>query len=183
MVKQCLLFTCILFLVGCATPPSNHLTTYNELVMTEGMSITAENSLYGTITITAGKGFERSYTWAGDTRSLVMWPRKERWNGSLGIYYPGPGSHWKEHDGITRAVVEEGQKNFSSLEALMKYVKKYSNHGEITYADNGLFVSWGKNTGAGGTLQVDVWQLLINGNPPNEIPGSQNDKIRVFRVN
>jgi len=148
----------------------------NEIVMPEGMKITAINQ-HGTMIITAGKGLERSYTWAGDTRSVIMWPRKERWGGSYGIYYPGPGNHWKEHDGITRAVVEEGQLNFKSQEDFLCYISKYREKGSYVYNDNGLFVGWVKSSGAGGTLSVRVWQFFINGIKPKKLPGSQNDKI------
>ena len=59
-----------------------------EPVMVEGMRITFTNA-NGQMTITGGKGFERRYTWAGDTRTVVMIPRKKRWYGSLGMYNPG----------------------------------------------------------------------------------------------
>ena len=150
----------------------------NEVVMTEGMKISASNG-YGTLTVTAGKGLERSYTWAGDTRSVMMWPRKERWNGSLGIYFPGEGNHWKEHDGITRAVLEEGQLNFKSQDDLVSYIARYGDRRSYVYNDNGLFVSWNKFPGAGGTLSVLVWQFYINGEKPTRIAGSQNEKIIV----
>ena len=171
------LISAVCLMTGCVKripePPP-----YNEVLMTEGMKITATNR-YGTITITAGKGLERSYTWAGDTRSVIMWPRKERWDGSLGIYYPGPGNHWKEHDGITRAVVEEGQLHFQSEKDALAFVSRYGDKGCYVYNDNGLFVAWVKSSGAGGTLSVQVWQFLINGEKPKKLPGSQNDKIIV----
>ena len=72
--------------------PANGISA--EIVMTPGMQITAHTEK-GEITIRAGDGFERFYTWDGATRSVKLWPRKTRWYGSLGIYYPGPGQHWK----------------------------------------------------------------------------------------
>lgn len=178
--KILLLFVAVvLFFHGCAAIISNNEVISNELVMSEGMSITAENR-YGSLTITAGKGFERFYTWAGDTRSVVMWPRKKRWNGSLGIYYPGPGNHWKEHDGITRLVAEEGQLHFDSLTDLTSFINRYEDDGSFVYSDDGLFVSWIKMPAAGGTLHVQVWQFFVNGIKPKKIPGSRNDKILVI---
>jgi len=106
-----------------------------------------------------------------------MWPREKRWNGSFGIYYPGPGNHWKVHDGITRAVVEESQLNFSSEKDILSFIAKYNDKGAYVYNDNGMFVFWKKNEGAGGTLRVDIWQFLINYQKPNNLPGSNNDKI------
>src|SRR5688572_5319351 len=79
----------------------------NETVMTPGMRITATTAA-GTLSITAVDELTRCYTWEGATRCVEMWPRTERWYGSLGLYHPGPGAHWKEHRGITRCVVEEG---------------------------------------------------------------------------
>src|SRR5262245_15717902 len=45
----------------------------NEVVMWPAMSITATTDV-GTITITAGKGLKRSYTWENGTRSVEMIP-------------------------------------------------------------------------------------------------------------
>jgi len=148
----------------------------NEIVMSEGMKISVTNK-NGTMDITAGKGLQRFYTWAGDTRSVIMWPREERWRGSLGIYFPGQGNHWKEHDGITRAVVEEGQQHFKSVEDAIEFLR--DTEGYWVYRDDGLAVGWAKYEGAGGTLGVDVWQIYINGQKPTKLPGSQNDKITV----
>jgi hypothetical protein len=172
-----LLTTTLSLIIGCYWPVRDNIYEQNEIVLKEGMSVTATNSLFGTMIITAGKGLERSYTWAGDTRTVTMWPRKDRWHGSLGIYYPGPGPHWKEHDRITRGVLNEGYQNFNSMESLLEYIQKYEDRGTLTYNDSGLFVSWHKTLGAGGTLYVTVWQFMINGHPPIKIPGSQNDQL------
>jgi hypothetical protein len=156
---------------GITIPPEN------EIVMTEGMRITVKNS-YGEMTITAGKGTLRHYTWNNGTRTAILIPRKERWNGSLGIYYPGEGNHWEEHDGITRAVLEEGQQHFNSVDKILEWIRK-ENHWGYVYRDDGLVVGWEKMEGAGGTLGVSVWQVFINGKKPTRLTGSQNDSISV----
>jgi hypothetical protein len=92
-----------------------------EVVMSPGMKITATTNV-GTITVTAGKGLKRSYTWEGAMRSVEMWPREERWYGSLGLYFPGPGDHWQNHKGITRGVVEEGQQRFETTDEARKWL-------------------------------------------------------------
>ena len=162
----------------------------NELVMTPGMKITATTPV-GTMTITAHEGLRRSYTWEGETRSVKMLPRETRWEGSLGIYYPGPGNHWKEHHGIRRAVVEEGQQHFDSTdEALawmrlqeegLTYVGKKSDERYVypmpfVYTDDGLAVGWGKVLPRS-QLNVEVWQIYIQGEKPSKLPDSPNDKI------
>jgi len=152
----------------------------NEIVLTPGMSITAEN-INGIIIIQAENNYHRSFTWMGGTRSLEMLPRRERWNGSFGLYFPGRGNHWKEHDGTTRAVVDEGILNFESLTGILEYIDRYEDRNSLVYNDAGLFVYWDKSPGAGGTLNVQVWQFLIKGDKPNGIPGSENAKLTILR--
>jgi hypothetical protein len=148
----------------------------NEIVMSEGMMITVNTSV-GTMKITAGKGSKRSYSWEGATRFVIMLPRHERWYGSLGIYYPGPGNHWKNHKGIRRAVVEEGQQHFVAVDEALKWIDSRAWMPHV-YTDDGLVVGWEK-TPSRDQLNVDVWQIYINGEKPANLPGSQNDKVIV----
>ena len=147
-----------------------------EVVMAPGSSITAETAT-GTITITAGKGLLRSYTWEGATRSVEMGARKVRWYGSLGLAFPGPGDHWKEHNGITRGVLEEGQMRFASLAAAMKWINDRSKGTPLVYRNDGLLIAFGKNLPRK-QLNVEVWQIYINGQKPTTLAGSQDAKIR-----
>lgn len=148
----------------------------NEVVMTPGMRITAITP-NGTIIVTAGKGLMRSYTWDGATRSVDMWPRAERWYGSLGLYFPGPGYHWREHGGITRCVVEEGQQHFESTEEVLRWIAERAWLSPV-YRNDGLVVGWAKVLQRK-QLDVEVWQVYVRGSKPTRLPGSQDDKIRV----
>jgi len=146
--------------------------TMTELVMSRGMRIKAVTPT-GTISIDADQGFGRSYTWDLGTRFVVMDPRAKRWFGSLGLYYPGPGDHWEDHNGITRGVLEEGQRHFSSTDEAIAWLR-YNNQSNL-WTDDGLVVSFSKL----GQLSVDIWQIYINGKKPSVLPGSQNGKIVV----
>jgi hypothetical protein len=148
----------------------------NEVVMAPGMRITATTPT-GTITVRAGKGLKRSYTWEGGTRSVEMWPRYDRWYGSLGLYFPGPGEHWENHKGITHAVVEEGQQHFETTDEALKWLaeRKWMPY---VYGNDGLVVGWCK-TPAQRQLNVEVWQVLIKGKKPTELPKSQGNKIKI----
>lgn len=154
----------------------------NEIVMHSGMSITATNKI-GKLTVTAGKGFERNYTWEGETRSVVMIPRKKRWYGRFGIYFPGTGNHWKTHNQITRGVLEEAVIDFDTIENAMAFIQHPSRKSTTVYRDDGLVVTWIKNIkpsgGPGSTLHVDVWQVLIKGEKPIELPQSDNSSIQI----
>jgi hypothetical protein len=160
----------------------------NEIVMTPGMKLTASTPI-GDITITAGTGLRRCYTWEGATRCVHMWPRKERWYGSLGIYFPGPGDHWKEHNGITRGCVGEEQKHFQTHHEAVEWIEQQkklnaefadpveSPHAWI-HRNDGLVVDWGK-VPARNQLDVIVMQILIDGKKPTKLPGAEDDKIVV----
>jgi Ankyrin repeats (3 copies)/Ankyrin repeat len=144
--------------------------------MSPGMRITATTSV-GKIAITAVDELTRSYTWDGATRAVVMFPRVERWYGSLGLFNPGAGEHWRDHHGITRCVTEEGQQHFKTVEEALKWIKE-RDWMPYVYRDDGLMVGWNK-TLPRKQLSVKVWQILIDGKIPKRLPGSQDDKIVV----
>jgi hypothetical protein len=156
----------------------------NEIVMTPGMRITAATRS-GKIAITAGQGLQRSYSWEGATRSVEMWPRNKRWYGSLGLYYPGPGDHWKEHYGITRGVVEEGQQRFQTEKEAADWIEerqKLQRMMSYVWRRDGLVVGWGK-VAERKQLNVEVWQVYIDGKKPSDLPNSTDQKIKVEIIN
>ena len=119
--------------------------------MVEGMSISFTNA-HGSMTVTAGTEFERRYIWAADTRTVIMWPRKKRWYGSLGMYNSGAFitgklEPWKEHDGIKRYVVEEGQRHFTNVTDAVKWIRQGSgkpDNLDYIFNDTGLVVGMDK---------------------------------------
>lgn len=159
------------------TPPSHSVPKPAiESVMPPGMRITATTAS-GTIEIRALDQLSRTYTWEGATRGVELWPRQQRWYGSLGLYYPGPGDHWAEHNGITRGVLEEGQQHFKSLAEARQWLAA-NLYFPAVYRDDGLVVSWGKVLQRR-QLTVSVWQIYIAGRKPAGLPGSHNNAIKV----
>ena len=152
-----------------------------ELVMQPGMTITAQTNT-GIIAIIPGPNLMRTYAWEGASRSAMLFPRTERWYGSLGAYYPGPGDHWAEHNGITRGVLQEGQQHFGSEQQATDWLRKQSDYYPTVYRDDGLVVSFGKVLSRR-QLNVEVWQILIQGAKPQKLPGSDNSKINVSNAN
>jgi len=162
------------------------------MVLTEGDTVTASPlphrqnpfpygggvPFLGALEIRAGAGFMRSYTWDGETRSVDLWPRDKRWLGSFAAYYPGPGSHWKSNHGITRGVLQEGQMHFDTIEAAQNWLAAKPC---AVFTHDGLVVDFQKNSGAGGTLSVDVWQILIRKQRPEMLKGSHDELIAVSR--
>jgi hypothetical protein len=148
----------------------------NEPVLLPGNVVRAKTSV-GTIAIRADGGFGRTYSWEGADRFVVMQPRHERWYGSLGIYFPGPGDHWEEHQGITRGVLSEGQMHFETLEEARKWLSSLTYYPHV-YRNDGMVVGWGKALSRN-QLNVDVWQVLINGRKPEQLPGADDGSITV----
>jgi hypothetical protein len=143
------------------------------------MRITATTSV-GTIAITAVDELTRSYTWEGATRAVEMSPRPARFFGSLGLFYDGGSVHWRDHHGIARCYAKEGQQHFKTIGEAMKWIKEPERM-RLAYRDDGLTVGWYKNLPAK-SLNVEVWQILIDGKKPKGLPGSQDDKIVVETV-
>jgi hypothetical protein len=183
-MRAAILFLSLLALLPCvladdAKPVAGRLPAGCEVVMSPGMRITATTSV-GTIAITAVDELSRSYTWEGATRAVEMSPRVARWYGSLGLFNPGAGEHWRDHHGITRSVTEEGQQHFKTVEEALKWIKE-RDWMPFVYRDDGLMVGWGK-TLPRKQLNVEVWQILIDGKKPKRLPGSQDGKIVVETV-
>jgi hypothetical protein len=148
-----------------------------EYVLAPNATITATTSV-GQIVVKAGKGLRRTYMWEGATRWVVMEPRRERWYGSLGMYYSGAGSHWFPHNGISRGVLEEGQQNFSTLEEATKWLRDRTQWLPFVYTQDGLVVSWGK-TLEREQLNVEVWQLCVMHRKPNLLSGAADANISI----
>lgn len=162
-----------------AKPVVGRLPAGCEVVMSPGMRITVTTSV-GKIAITAVDEVTRAYTWDGATRAVEMTPRTERWYGSLGLFNPGPGEHWRGHGGITRCVTEEAQQHFKTVEEALKWIKERDST-PFVYRDDGLMVGWDKDL-ARKQLGVEVYQILIDGKKPKRLPGSQDKKIVVETV-
>ncbi|WP_367874244.1 hypothetical protein [Luteolibacter sp. Populi] len=131
-----------------------------EVAMRPGQKVTVPGS-EGELVVAALKGWERSYTWKGETRKLVMIPREEEWMGSKGLYYPGPGEHWKEHDGITRAVVEEGIQRFKTLAALKQWFLTERKFMKYHHVAEGTIAGWSTNRQRK-QLNCQVWKIRID---------------------
>jgi hypothetical protein len=149
----------------------------NEVAMAPGSTITAV-TVYGTISIKAGNGLNRCYTWDDETRCVEMWPRLGRWLGSMGIYFPAPGEPWADNHGVTRGVLEEGVQWFSSVDEASAWMKKNGTWVPFVFRNDGLAVAFRKEPSRR-QMNVDVWQIMINGVKPTALPGADDRSITV----
>lgn len=153
-----------------------------EAVLREGDVITGTTTT-GTIRITALSACKRQFEWEGNSREIVMWPRKVRWGkgARLGLYYPGPGYHWRRtNDKIRRAVVDESEVHFETHNDAMLWLETVSGWFPTIYNDEGLVLSFGKSPSRD-QLDVGIYQILVAGKKPTGIPGSRNSSVTLVK--
>jgi hypothetical protein len=152
-----------------------------ETAMSAGMSIKVTNA-EGTMTITAGEGYARTYSWDGEARTVTLWPRAERWHGKFGIYYPGSGEHWRPNHGITRGVLEEAVVWFNTENDALAWIGRHHASSYTVYSRNGLLVFWRK-VAERKQINVVVLQVWVGGKRPGALSGSRDDLIEVTGTN
>lgn len=145
-----------------------------ELVLKEGANLTAKNGNLEII-ISAGKGLDRTYTYGGCSLESDMRPRRSRWFGNMGIYDHAARfgiSFGKSCDGISRTVVQEGQIHFRNEnlanEWLQEKIKRQSQATFLTTFD-GLVVEFYPPSIPRRQMNVDLWQVCINGKRPKAL--------------
>jgi mannosyltransferase OCH1-like enzyme len=91
---------------------------------------------------------------------------------------------WPEHNGIRRAILEEGQRHFVSEESAREWLKKQVAYGDTLYTDRGLVIQWCKSypqssspKSSHGVLHARVWQIYIHGKRPEYRDGYADDII------
>jgi hypothetical protein len=131
----------------------------------------------GPIALRATEWYPRTYYWGRCKGTVDLEPRNQRWHGSLGAYSPGSGFHWRECEGVARAVVEEGQQHFATVEEAVAWLKKKSEWMPYVYRNDGLAVGWRTVIPYRKQLNVDVWQILIGNQKPTRLPGADDGAI------
>ena len=153
-----------------------------ELVMLDGSRIEV-NSRDQHLAIYAGPKYDRRYKWNGCTLTAHPCPRRDRWNGSLGIYDPATGGIDRLFiacDGISRPVVEEGQRHFQTLDEAEAWIDYYQMIGSQTtvWSNDGLLIKWGI-VSRRSQLNAYVWQICIAGRKPTSLKGATDGAITV----
>ena len=159
-------------LIGCAKSALPEV----EPVLTEGMKISAITPS-GKIVVEGGKGFARTYSGEGWSKSSNLIPRRTRWYGSLGLY--DPAGSFSMHD---RLIIDEGRQFFETESEALRYLKSMSGYfGQLTYTSNGLVVAYKVIEIPGGrpTRNLTIWQIYINGAKPTSLRGAVDKNIQI----
>lgn len=154
-----------------------------ELVIREDVTIQAQKD-GALISISSGKGFDRSYAWDGCTLKSNMGARAQRWYGSLGIFDPAPSFGFSFSPsgcaGISRTVVEEGQIHFDNMRFVQEWIRRQPSSYKTVWTNDGLLVSWA-TVPKRAQLNVNVWLVCIDGKRPTQLDGAIDSAIRVTK--
>lgn len=159
-----------------------------ELVLQEGVRLSATTPS-GTVSVTAGQGFGRTYEWNGCSLEASMMARSTRWYGALGIYDPagsGPVGLLFGRifgcNGISRTVVQEAQVHFATRGGAERWINRQLKLPfEAVWTNDGLLLQWGVSPGRQ-QLNADLWQVCIAGLKPTQLRGARDELIQVARV-
>lgn len=163
---------------GCSRFSSNenYRCEIREAVMHNGMAILTQTD-HGDLEIKAGQGSERSYKWDGKIVDVELIPRCERWYGTLGLISP---NHIKKpHPNVVILNIDEYQVNYDDFTKFLEWKTKYASSDDV-YRDDGLSIRFLKKVSPEGliAIHITVCQVLIDGEKPNSLPGSQNNRIK-----
>ena len=171
---------CVAIWVICVSGCSFASSDSNEVVMCPGSRIDTEVGGQA-VSIIALNTLRREFVakGAGVDVTVEMWPRRERWDGSLGLYVPtGFGS--------IHVVAEEGLQHFDSMTEVQTWLAWNRQLMPLSYTSNGLVVGWkyrtrpaGISSGPPAALSVEVWQILIRGSKPDELAGAEDKLFKV----
>jgi hypothetical protein len=151
--------------------------TVRDNVLEPGESVEATNR-FGTVRVTYVSPTSRRYRWDKTVRTVEMIVRQERFLGALGLY--DPASQSSDH-GPVRLVTQESKLNFASYDEIYRFLHQSKDLEDWVYTKDGLTVGFGR-TPERNQINVDVWQILINGQKPRDLIGARDANIRMESV-
>jgi len=166
-------FIASVLLSGCA-----FLLVPRETVLGPGESISITTS-QGTIVCDYVDSFRRRYSWNGHSRVIWLSPRDVRWHGALGLYSDGfILSTFPKAGQVSRIVAQESQLSFRSMEEFLQWKKR--SWIELVFNDDGYGGGWNIALSRE-QLNVNVWRVLIGGQPPKDLVGTSNGAVEMYK--
>lgn len=160
----------VLVIAGCVSGSSR---TDENAVLSVGDVFEMTNK-HGTLRIEAESNLKRTFTWNGASRSVFMESRTKPWQGALGLYWPGPGDHWENHDGVTRGVIVEQRRDFESSDEFRSWLEDMQDWYDARHTPDGVVGGWSINRERN-QLNVEVWKITIEGEEPSALEGGSTD--------
>jgi hypothetical protein len=107
-----------------------------------------------------------------------MIPRQDVFDRKLGLYEPADSwgfLFWRE-----RLVVQESVINFENLDQVQAFLMQSKDYMDWVYSEDGLVVGFGRNS-ARRQINIDLWQILLNGKKPESLTGTGRERIRIIQ--
>lgn len=161
-------------LVSCDDRPSLPYE-FTELAMEPGMHIEATNK-NGTVSIDYIEPLKRRFQWDDYDEERTLIPRKSRWRGKLGAYDPADAYVWEVF--TPRIIANDSQLHFDSMSEIDKWLYQSSGVLDWVYTDDGLVVGFNKKPSRN-QVDIEVYQLYLNGEKPKKLKGSRPENIKV----
>lgn len=159
-----------LVVASCRQP--NDSAKVQDAVLSPGQTVEATNK-NGGIRISYQGPTGRKYEWDEQQKVLKLKVRPEPFQGKLGLY--DPADSWL-FSGGTRLVVEEAVRDFENEEQMNAALVESNDYMDWVYTNDGLVVGFGR-TPARRQVDVDLWQFLLRGRKPTNLPGARPDRI------
>ena len=164
-------------LVSCGESVPTEPYSYTELAMEPGMIIEATNK-NGTVFIEYIDPLKRHYQWDDFDEERDLIPRKKRFMGELGVYDPTHAYIWEVF--TPRIVASDSQLHFDSMSDIDKWLYQSSAVLDWVYTDDGLVVGFRKKPSRN-QVNIEVYQLYLNGEKPTKLKGSRPENIKVTK--
>lgn len=176
----------LLTIVGCSRSTPTPAQTAGDspnphAVLQVGDTLEFRNS-NGTMKVHADSHLKRTFSWGGASRSATMYERKEPWYGALGLYFPGTGDHWDEHQGVTRGVLQEQTRDFATTEEFGTWFKDMQKWYDAQCSPDGLVAGW-SITPDRNALNVELWRVTIEEKPPIWLKDASTDWFTWTKAN
>ena len=173
-VWKALLLAALTLLISCGEQPRKLESAPREVVLSDGMKLSAVTVRYGTLSIAYVDPLTRAIQIDGYAegfkRTVVMRTRPERFSGSwtigkgiLGIYNPGDSRELPR--GAQRLVYQEAEKHFSSSEEMERFLIQGSAVFERVCTTDGIVIGISV-TPARNQIGIEVWRLYEKGSKP-----------------
>lgn len=164
---------------GASSPYSDQA----EAVLPEGLILGITNAS-GALSVDARASLERCCESDGVSRCLTL--QKMQSDERRPVYYAGAFEIPAQGNStVARLEMEEGRLNFSSMKEAFDWIDQDGNRSfHYIYNNSGLLAGWYKTAlpqAPGALVRIRIWQLSIDGEKPEMLPGNQNEQLRIAK--
>lgn len=148
-----------------------------DAVLEAHQAIEATNK-FGSVRVSYISPTRRRYEWDGRSRGVNLIVRDKPWMGEQGLYDPADCFLICR---TPRLVLGEAVHDFDSYEQIYRFLYQGSSVMDWVYTNDGLVVGFGRSPQRD-QINIDVRQITIRGQKPENLRGARESDIRLVRV-